>query len=221
MFGKVLYRHRGLVGQHIDDLCQSIMKSGHHRVDLDPVARGQQQCLRDVLTVEQLVQDLAGVRTTHRNSLQHVHRCAAVGQPHDQKTHRPSASLRVCELQCRTEPEPGPLALFQNRASGGLRLHRQRRTSVPVSRSLQTAASTRPRPVHNGATLVVGDNGFRDESGPEWLYQRAAAVPLYVGAGAGAGAGVQARRRFVGDHDTCDQYVRPLTGVAWSGVAVS
>ena len=96
VFGQVVEPHRGLVRQYIADIGQSVMKSCHHRVDLDPVASGQQQCFCDVLTLKQLVQDLACVRTGHRDSLQHLHRCAAVGQPHDQQTHRPTTLARSC-----------------------------------------------------------------------------------------------------------------------------
>jgi hypothetical protein len=59
--------------------------------------------------LEQLMQDLASIRAGHRNSLQHVHRCAAVGQPNDQETHRLTT-----------------LMLFHNRALDCSRLHRQR-----------------------------------------------------------------------------------------------
>ena len=54
-------RHRGLVGQYIDDLGQPVMKSCHHRVDLDAVAGAQQHCFRDVLTLEHRLKHLAGV----------------------------------------------------------------------------------------------------------------------------------------------------------------
>jgi hypothetical protein len=55
--------------QCIDDVGQPVMESCRHRVDLDPVAGAQQQRFRDVLTVEQLVQDLACVRAGHRDPL--------------------------------------------------------------------------------------------------------------------------------------------------------
>ena len=109
VFGQLIQRHRGLVGQDIGDLGQRIVKSGHYRVDLDPVTGGEQQCFRNVFALKQPVQDLAGVRAGHRDSLQHVHRCAAVGQPNDQKTHRSTTLL-----------------LFHDRALGCSRLHRQR-----------------------------------------------------------------------------------------------
>jgi hypothetical protein len=55
------------------------------------------------------------------------------------------ASFRGVRSQRLTEPDPRPLVLFHDRASSCSRLHRQRQTSVPVSRSSRTAASTRAR----------------------------------------------------------------------------
>ena len=62
VLGQIAGCRRGLVGQDIDDLGQPIMKSCHNRVDLDPVAGGQQQCFRNVLALEQLLQNRASVR---------------------------------------------------------------------------------------------------------------------------------------------------------------
>lgn len=96
VFGQLVQRHRALVCQDIGDIGQPLMKSCHHRVNLNPVTGGQQQRFSDGRTLTQLVQDLAGVRAGHRDSLQHLHRCAAVGQPHDQQTHRPTTPARSC-----------------------------------------------------------------------------------------------------------------------------
>ena len=53
--GQVIQRHRRPMGQYLSDIGQPVMKSCHHRIDLDPVAGRQQQRFRDVLTLQHLM----------------------------------------------------------------------------------------------------------------------------------------------------------------------
>ena len=102
VIGQLIQRSRGLASQHVGDVGQPPVEGGHHRVDLDAVAGGQQQRLSDMLPFQQLAQHLAGVRRGHRDPLQHLDRRAAVGHPDNHQAHPITAigsvtGLRPCD----------------------------------------------------------------------------------------------------------------------------
>jgi hypothetical protein len=123
VFGQVVHLHGALLGQYLNYFGEPVMKGGHYRIDLHPVAGGQQHCFGDVLTLEQVEQDLANVLARQRDSLQRGERCAAVGQPHDQKIHRRTRIGATGQVSKRRSPTivSKPLIEASFRAASGFK----------------------------------------------------------------------------------------------------
>jgi hypothetical protein len=81
MIRQLVQRKAGLARQDIGDFGQTAMKGRRYRVNLDPVAGGQQEHLGDLLALDQLAGNLASLSHGRCSSLQHRKRRAAVGQP--------------------------------------------------------------------------------------------------------------------------------------------